>query len=109
MIGYSLKGNPRGGVADMIRLANRQFAPILSLDVPSGLESTSGEPFQHTIKAAATLTLALPKTGLNVKIAKPFVGELYLADISVPPQLYQQILNVEVAPLFSRGGLLRLR
>lgn len=88
LLGYSLKGAPRNGVAALIRLALRQGAPIVSLDLPSGIDATTGEVHEPAISAAATLTLALPKTGLYAAAARAHIGELYLADIGVPPQLY---------------------
>jgi NAD(P)H-hydrate epimerase len=107
IIGYSLSGAPRGRAADMIRWANAQRAPVLALDVPSGLDSTAGIPYDPCIQATATLTLALPKVGLRDPRARPYVGELYLADISVPPGLYLS-LGVHVGPLFSRSDVIRL-
>jgi len=47
------------------------------------------------------------KTGLLAPQAKDFVGELYLADIGIPPELYQRI-GIEVGPLFSDGPIIRL-
>src|SRR5574341_1430286 len=87
IIGYSLSGSPRGAAADLIRWANGQTAPILSLDTPSGLDVTSGLAYDPTIRAMATLTLALPKQGLLNPQSATFVGDLYLADISVPPEI----------------------
>jgi NAD(P)H-hydrate epimerase len=109
LIGYSLQGAPRGRAAELIKWANRQTAPILSLDLPSGLDATSGEVLKPAIQARATLTLALPKIGLAQALA-PVVGELYLADIGVPPQLYAQSgLNLIVGPIFQEGSIIRLR
>ena len=88
VIGYSLKGAPRGAAADLIRWANAQPAPILALDAPSGVDATTGTIFDPAIKATATMTLALPKEGLRTPGVEAHVGELYLADISVPPALY---------------------
>jgi len=88
IIGYSLKGNPRGVAAEMIGWANQQKAPTISLDTPSGLDLTSGRLFDPIIQADATVTLALPKVGLFKAEAKEKIGELYLGDISVPPELY---------------------
>jgi len=88
IIGYSLQGAPKGASAQLIEMANASSAsgtPILSLDVPSGMDSSTGKVKTPFIIAAATMTLALPKTGLMTDHAKPFVGELFLADISVPP------------------------
>ena len=106
LIGYSLTGAPHGQAAELIRWANGQPAPILALDTPSGLDTATGEIFDPTINAAATLTLALPKQGLRPKLAE--VGELYLADIGVPPALYQRILGLDVGPLFAEGEIIRL-
>ncbi len=107
LLGYSLVGNPRGEYARLIQVINSHSAPILSLDNPSGLDSTSGEMRDPCVWAEATLTLALPKTGLVQDEARKAVGELYLADISVPPVLYRD-LGLDVGPIFSRDQILRL-
>lgn len=108
IIGYSLKGPPKGVAGLLIQLANQHNTPILSLDVPSGLDSTSGKAFTPHIRAAATLTLALPKIGLLKESVKNAVGELYLADISVPFELYDKI-GLEVGPIFSKQAIIQLR
>ncbi|MGB3699954.1 MAG: hypothetical protein WA997_01675, partial [Anaerolineales bacterium] len=64
-------------------------------------------PGKPCIKAAATLTLALPKSGLLTPQAKDVAGELYLADISVPPELYRH-LSVEVPNLFEVDSILKI-
>jgi NAD(P)H-hydrate epimerase len=79
VIGYSLRGDPRGRAAELIDWANNQAAQVLALDTPSGLDVTSGLAGSPCVAAKATLTLALPKVGL---LDAPSVGELYLADIS---------------------------
>ena len=104
LIGYGLRGNPTGAAADLIRLANSHQAPILALDVPSGLDTATGHAYDPCIRAAATMTLALPKTGL---LAAVTVGKLYLADISIPPILYDG-LGLDLGPIFAAGSLLRL-
>jgi len=110
IIGYSLRGNPRGTAAALIQWANRQTAPILALDIPSGLDATTGIPLQPAIRASATMTLALPKTGLFSTEAAPFTGELYLADISVPQELYTRpALQMKVGPIFFESDIIRLR
>lgn len=108
IIGYSLQGPPRGAAADLITWANSQNAPILSLDLPSGLDPATGEVHQPVIEASATMTLALPKIGLKSP-ASPVVGELYLADIGVPPELYQQpSLQLQVGSIFHESQIIRL-
>jgi NAD(P)H-hydrate epimerase len=109
LIGYSLKGAPRGGAADLIRWANTQAAPILALDAPSGVDPGTGTVFEPAIRATATMTLALPKAGLREPGVEPNVGELYLADISVPASLYGGPgLGFEVGPLFAKSEIIRL-
>ena len=110
IIGYSLKGAPRGMAASLIRWANSQDAPILALDTPSGLDATLGVAHEPTIKATATMTLALPKDGLRAIEVIDYIGELYLADISVPPKLYANPpLSINIPNLFSRQDIIRLR
>lgn len=109
LVGYSLKGSPSGTVAELIRWANSQNVPVLSLDVPSGLDASTGIAFEPVIKAAATMTLALPKTGFQKPGVDSLIGELYVADIGVPPELYANpALNLEVGPMFASGEVLRL-
>ena len=110
VIGYSLQGPPHGAAADLIQWSNEQEAPILSLDVPSGVDTTSGTVFDPAIKATGTMTLALPKEGLRAPGAEAHVGELYLADIGVPPALYAApALALEVGNLFAESDIIRLR
>jgi NAD(P)H-hydrate epimerase len=100
-----LRAAPQGKTRDLIQLANSNRAPILSLDAPSGLDTTSGQLFAPYIQATATMTLALPKVGLLAGAVA--CGDLYLADISVPPQLYAE-LGIDVPPLFAQDTILPL-
>jgi NAD(P)H-hydrate epimerase len=107
LIGYGLNGSPRGDSAKLIRWANAAGRPILSLDAPSGLDTNSGRPGKPCIRASTTLTLALPKSGFLAPEAGPFLGELYLADIAVPPELYR-VLNLEVGFLFAENSIIKV-
>lgn len=80
IIGYSLRGAPRGRSAELIDLVNAN-GPTVSLDTPSGVNVTTGEVPGAAVRADVTMTLCLPKLGLR---NQPAVGELLLADISVP-------------------------
>ena len=109
IIGYSLYGAPTGPAADLIRAANAHGTPILALDVPSGVNATTGSAFEPAIQATATLTLALPKEGLRVEATKLRIGELYLGDIGVPPELYgKPPLDLKVANVFAQDEIVRL-
>jgi NAD(P)H-hydrate epimerase len=109
LIGYSLRGSPVGKTAELIQTANESDAPVIALDIPSGVDGDDGEVRNPAISADATLTLALPKTGLFSHEAKHHVGELYLADIGVPSSLYARLgLDDGVESVFSKGDIVRL-
>jgi NAD(P)H-hydrate epimerase len=91
LLGYNLRGNPRGEVAKLVVGANASRMPIIALDVPTGLDPNTGNPLEPCIRATETLTLALPKKGLYMKKSAPYVGKLFLADISVPMKLYRDL------------------
>jgi NAD(P)H-hydrate epimerase len=84
---------------------------VLSLDVPSGIDAGSGQVFDPATRSTATLTLALPKVGLRATDAVDLVGELYLADIGVPPSLYSSpsLALPPVGPIFATGDIVRLK
>lgn len=107
LLGFGLQRPPGGRIADLIRQANDQTAPIFAIDVPSGLDATGGHTFDPCIRAVATLTLALPKRGLLAPSASRWVGEIVLADIGVPPDVYAR-LGHEVGPVFSRRSTVPL-
>jgi hydroxyethylthiazole kinase-like uncharacterized protein yjeF len=107
LLGYGLKGKPRPPVSTLINFANESGARILAVDVPSGLDATTGEARGSCIKASATVTFGVPKAGLLRKEAMPFVGELYLADIGIPPKVYERF-GIEDSPVFSEAGLLKI-
>lgn len=109
LIGYSLTGVPRGLAAKLIDSANNHGAPILSLDVPSGVDSDTGLAGGSAIRATATLTLAMPKLGFRAESAKQHIGELYLADISVPRELYARPpLNLDIPNVFAEDDIVQI-
>jgi len=110
LVGYSLSGALAGRSEELATWANDQGAPVVSLDVPSGLDATTGigTAAGVVVNAQATLTLALPKTGLLADGAAAHVGDLYLADIGVPPELYDG-MGLRVGPLFAGEEIVRVR
>ena len=107
LLGYSASGPPRGEIASLIAAANRSARPILAIDLPSGLDPDSGRPLGEAIRAAFTVTLALPKVGLMHAAARPFVGELLLADIAIPAVAYERFA-IDATRVFHAGELVRI-
>jgi NAD(P)H-hydrate epimerase len=87
IIGYNLSGEPKGNSLELIKWGSRQSGIVVSLDIPSGVNSTTGEAADNHIKPDMTLTLALPKTGLSPSVS----GDLFLADIGIPRRVYEKL------------------
>ncbi len=103
VLGYSLRGAPRARTAELISQLCEGAAPVVALDTPSGLDVTTGATPGVVVSAAATLTLALPKVGLR---GAAEVGELYLADISVPRTVTAAL--GPAPPDYARSPILRI-
>jgi NAD(P)H-hydrate epimerase len=104
---YSWKTPRCGDKAELIRKANESEQRILALDAPSGLDLNSGCVLEPCICAHATLSLGLPQRGLLAPEARVVVGELFLADIGIPRQLYAD-LGFQVPRLFAEASLVKL-
>ncbi len=104
LIGYGLMGPLRGPEAELVQAFGAMSGAIVSLDVPSGLDTSSGTKNKTGVYAEATLALCLPK---SASFGDERVGELYLADISVPPSLVEQVTGLP-APPFRLGSILRI-
>ena len=103
LIGYSLRSKPEGMPAELISWANQSKIPIISLDVPSGVDATTGETPGDFINPEQTLTLALPKTGL----LPGKTGELFLADIGIPVFVFERA-GVRYTSPFGDSFMVRL-
>jgi NAD(P)H-hydrate epimerase len=87
VIGYGLRGAPRGRAIDLVEAANVTTTPVVPLDVPSGVDATTGETPGVVVGADTVLTLALPKTGLAVVEDR----EVWLADTGIPQEAYRRV------------------
>mgnify|MGYP006277693359 CR=1 FL=1 len=93
LLGMGIRGVPREPLATLISTANNAAVPTISVDLPSGLHPDSGLPALPTILAAATVCLGIPKTGLTQNRAQSFLGEVYLADIGLCPEVIESVLQ----------------
>lgn len=107
LLGYSLRGAPRGEIAEFIGLINRvadRGIPVISLDVPSGMDATTGETPGVVVHPTHTLTLALPKTGLR----REGVGDLFLGDLGIPEIAFRKA-GIDYTSPFDHRFVLPLR
>ena len=91
LLGTGARGEVRGILRETIALLNESSPPIISVDIPSGLEGNKGKPLGACIKAVRTVAMGLPKRGLVLYPGAEYVGELKIADIGIP----SEVLNAQ--------------
>ncbi|CAN5505647.1 hypothetical protein BH20CHL7_BH20CHL7_04910 [soil metagenome] len=102
VLGYRALGAPRGEEERLIAFLTRADRPVVSLDLPSGLDPDDGSAPGSVVTAVATLTLALPKPGLFRGAGPVHAGRVYLGDLGLPMALYAG-LDVPVGSPFAAG------
>ena len=107
ILGYRATGMPHDGVLWLVDRVARASSPVISLDLPSGIDADSGRAPGAAVTAVATLTLALPKYGLLHGEGRSRAGRVYLADIGLPAALYRK-LGLEPGTPFADGRIVRL-
>jgi len=110
ILDHGKQGNRSGQFADVIERINDLKVPVVTIEAPSGLDLKTGKPSKQTVKASATMALAMPKIGLFKMTASKHVGDLYLADIGVPPELFKslQLNGVALENIFRESTLVRI-
>ncbi len=92
LFGTGLTRPPRQPYSDTICWMNHQDAPILAIDVPSGLDCDTGESLgEHTVCAAATITFVGLKMGFLEIDAHQYLGNIVIGDIGVPRELIDRL------------------
>ena len=101
LFGIGLNRPLDAGWIKLIERVNESKVPVLSIDVPSGLNADTGETFGAAIEAAVTLTVGAPKIGLLAQRGWPFVGRLEVAeDVGLVSCPHQSELNWTLAEDF---------
>jgi NAD(P)H-hydrate epimerase len=88
IFGIGLNGEVPSDIAELIRIINASKKPILSIDIPSGLNADTGEIMGECVNATKTVTLGLPKKGFFKNKGPSKVGSLSVSNISIPRNLY---------------------
>lgn len=79
---------PFGRWIELLDDAFSQELPVLSADVPSGLNAQTGEAARQTVRATKTITMIAPKTGVLAPGAKPFCGTVCVAPLAYIEPLF---------------------
>lgn len=85
LLGTGASGAPRGRVAATIEAMNASGRPIVALDLPSGIDPTTGTVPGAAVRAAATITFGWPKQGLLLHPARSYSGRILAVEIGFPP------------------------
>lgn len=82
LLGTGVKGEVRGD----IRTAIDHWPSVwtVAVDLPSGMNADTGEVGGHCVRADITVTLQFPKAGFEANAAKPWLGQVVVADIGIP-------------------------
>ncbi len=86
LLGTGISGEVYGIIGKAIDLINELDIPVLSVDIPSGLNSDTGQFEGHCVEAAKTVTMGLKKKGLVISPGREIAGEVILADIGYPDE-----------------------
>ena len=91
IFGIGLSGEVKQPYKDVIDIMNESKKPVLAIDIPSGLDATTGEMLGICIKATKTATFAYPKTGFIKNKGPECTGKVIVVDISIPESALRAI------------------
>ena len=93
IFGTGLTRALEGAYKSAIDAINQQATPVLSADIPSGLNADTGQVFGSAIKAQVTVSFIGLKQGLLTGQARDYTGQIHLESLSIPPALYKRVTD----------------
>lgn len=106
LLGAGARPPVHGEVAEAIEWLHRNFAPVVAVDLPSGVHPDDGLR-GICVSADVTVALGAPKPALLERLTRPYVGDLYVADLGIPASVWERA-GVEPVTVFGRGPLVRV-
>ena len=91
IFGTGLDREVGGFYKRVIEFINSQGVPTVAVDLPSGLDANTGQPLGTSVLADITVTFVLPKLGISIYPGVEYAGEIYVADITTPKSLEDDI------------------
>ncbi|CAN5794565.1 bifunctional ADP-dependent NAD(P)H-hydrate dehydratase/NAD(P)H-hydrate epimerase [soil metagenome] len=105
MLGTGSAGPPRGRIADWIGRINAAGRPVLALDLPSGVDATTGRVEGVAVRAGTTVTFGWPKLGLMLHPARQHCGRLLAIEIGFPESSAASVRAHVITPSWVRPRL----
>jgi NAD(P)H-hydrate epimerase len=90
LLGVGLSSPLRGVIAQVVTMMNRSGRPIVSIDIPTGVNADTGEVMGAAVEADLTVTMALPKRGLVLYPGASCAGTVRIADIGIPSEVIEK-------------------
>jgi len=106
ILGTGLKSDVKGYFKEIITFINQSKKPVFAVDIPSGLNSDTGQSCGTCIRAKVTATFAFAKTGHLLFPGADFTGDLEIVDIGIPSHIARKVgpLQYCLTPGLIRGG-----
>lgn len=98
MLGTGVSGAPKPPYEAAIRAVTESLLPVVSLDVPSGVDASDGSIAGNAIKADLTVTFHAPKIGLAIAPGRFHAGRVKAIDIGIPAQVDEPVRQVIATP-----------
>lgn len=95
IFGIGLSRNVQGIYAEMIKQMNHSGCKIISVDIPSGLNSDTGQPMEIAVNADYTVTFGNLKLGHKVAKGRDYCGTVLVSDIGFRAEAYDALLKQE--------------
>ena len=105
ILGTGAKGAPRDRQASAIAQLNQAPCPVLSIDVPSGIDSSTGVVEGEAIRARMTVGLGSPKLGSLFFPGRTYTGRMIVVEIGFPPSENTEDLAQVITPLWAQQRL----
>ena len=108
LLGTGLTRDVKDDFKTIIQFANEQAAPILSADIPSGLDANRGIPLGDAVIADVTVSFVGMKLGLLTGSGRKYSGKVYFSDLQIPKEVYQSMTttchNINLTDLYTELG-----
>lgn len=91
LLGTGLNAPIKGLMATLIDRLNHLRAPVLAVDMPTGISADTGEVLGVALRAQVTVTYGWPKIGQLLPVGRDYTGRLWQVDLGIPPELAREV------------------